>query len=462
MSLTAEEIRIKLGLDDKELDEGTRRALANLSKLGKESKATWYEHGEKPAKAFKKALHEITDQFPLLGGAARLALSPIGGTIALATTAALHFKKVLEDINERLDKIGESNAKPVGNVRAAMRAAARGNSADRERAREEDPGGDSISEMIRTATTSEQRQRVLTEILRRRAATERRVVGYNSDFRSRDRDRLSIAKADENIKSMTKDLADAEALMPAIEASEKSAGAAATDKPIGAGQLLLNPALAGLEIQASIARQAKLTADSQRAKIKSLTDNIQQESDTRDNLKEKLDESAKAHDKETQTLAKLEAARQELLDKIKVQNQAQALYNQQISILNKRQHDVMDAAYTPGLQEMAGYSGPGGALAREALAAREYAKRSLSLATPGELYALRQGAGAAFNSLRASLRSAHTGADRNRAFRSYGESINHLLTGRITPEHALEGILQEIKALNQKASADGLIVQGKD
>src|SRR5690348_14949405 len=98
MALTEEEIRLKLGLDSKEIDEGTRRALEKIVKFGKESEKAFYEHGEKPARAFHKALHQLTEQMPLLGGAARIALSPIGGTLALATTAAVSLHQALERV----------------------------------------------------------------------------------------------------------------------------------------------------------------------------------------------------------------------------------------------------------------------------------------------------------------------------------------------------------------------------
>src|SRR5690348_16921928 len=102
MPLTEEEIRLKLGLDSKEIDEGTRRALEKIVKFGKESEKAFYEHGEKPARAFHKALHQLTEQMPLLGRAASIALSPIGGVLAGATAAAAYFRDMLKDVNERL------------------------------------------------------------------------------------------------------------------------------------------------------------------------------------------------------------------------------------------------------------------------------------------------------------------------------------------------------------------------
>lgn len=460
MGLTAEEIKIKLGLDDRVLDEGTRQAFAKLAKMGKEAHAAWYEHGEKPARAYKKAIHEITSEFPLLGNAARIALSPIGGAMAVATTAAIYFKRELHDINELLGKIGKSNAEPIGNVKSARRATARQDAADAERAREEDPGGDSITELMRLAITPEQKQALLPEILRRRAASERKNTAYNSSagLAGRSASRFAANKAEENLKSLSKQLSEAEGQLPAAEEKEKKT----LDMQRRVG--FLGPGAVGAAGAAmeAVNPQAIETAQSLRAAIKNYKAAIEQESNTREDIKEKLDNEARAHEKEVHNLEKLDAARTELLNHIKDQNKLQAVYNQQMGYALKQQAEQKAANFTPGLQELAGYRGPYGAIARESLLARDAAKRSLGFASPEELQNLRMGASAAWNDLRGDIAGAKTPGDRNKAFRRYGERMDSMLTGHSTPEHHLEVIAEHIKELNEKAKGEGLIIRGPE
>lgn len=111
--MTEEEVRIKLGLDTRELDSGTRRALQNISGFGQEAHKSFL-HGDNAAKGFKKTIHELSDQVPLLGNALRLAISPVGGMFALAASGIAAATAALDKFNEKLDATGKFNAQGTG------------------------------------------------------------------------------------------------------------------------------------------------------------------------------------------------------------------------------------------------------------------------------------------------------------------------------------------------------------
>lgn len=112
MPLTEEEIRIKLGLDTQELDSGTRNALAKIASFGKESH-NHFLHADSAAKGFKKTMHELTEQAPVLGYALRAAISPVGAAFALAAAGIGYATKSLEEFNKKLDETAAKNARPI-------------------------------------------------------------------------------------------------------------------------------------------------------------------------------------------------------------------------------------------------------------------------------------------------------------------------------------------------------------
>ena len=75
--------------------------------------AAGFLHHSNGAKEFKKSLHELTDQVPVVGLAFKALLSPIGATLTGATMLFDYFKKQLADWNAELDKAEARNAKPI-------------------------------------------------------------------------------------------------------------------------------------------------------------------------------------------------------------------------------------------------------------------------------------------------------------------------------------------------------------
>ena len=464
--LTEEEIRLKLGLDTKEIDEGTRRALEKIVKFGKESEKAFYEHGERPARAFHKALHELSEQMPILGNAARIALSPIGGTLAIATAAAVHFKKALDELNESMDRISEVNRRGLGNIPAAILRAARGNARDRIRASiETDQLEDPLGERIRTARTAEERQKVLVDILQQRREAEAKVTGYNSNFARRDLLRTQIEKSGATISgaeeqlggltSLAESLREGRSLQKDIIDTLRSPKFAGLLSSIPGANLALAGYNFGADQKASLVTSLDAT-------IQNFKKQIEEESKKRTEMQNTLDDEQEKHQEDVRVLQKLTEARKGLLETMRQQTERQKAYDQQISVALRNQTEVRNAPFTPGLQELAGYQGPFARIAQEVLLARNAAKRQAGFANPGELGGLNAEIRGAQFDLGNELRGATTFQGRQAAFRKYGERLQGLLTGRISPEHNLEVIADHIKQLNESAKAEGLIVRGKD
>jgi hypothetical protein len=464
MGLTVEEIKIKLGLDSQELDEGTRKALSKIAGFGNEAHKSFL-HAESGGRAFHKVLHQLTEQSPLLGNAMRLALSPIGGMFAIITAAAVGLHQEIEKLNGVMDKFDKFTGGKIGNVMAAMRTAGRGNAADRRRGEKEtDEFSDPLSDLIHSAKTTTEKRSALGMVDSARTSTARDVLGYNSGQSSRDKARLIIAKADEQLKSLEAQRAEVSGIASSTE------GSAQTVKDAQQGGLW-EKASAGVKyaISGGGLMTERNLHESAVASQKALEEQIKRETETRDKLTDSLADEKEKHDEDVSKLKKLDAARQTLTEAIeesakheKEKASKQALYNNAIGAAMRNQSEAQNAPYTPGLQEMAGYRGPYGEIARQSLAARDAAKQSLSLATPEDLAKLRTGYNEAGNTLRTDLAGATTAQGRNKAFQRYDQSLQGLLGGRVTPEHNLEVIAEHIKQLNEKASGEGLKIQGTE
>jgi hypothetical protein len=382
--ISEEEIRLKLGLDTKEIDEGTRRALQKVVEFGKHSEKAFYEHGEKPARAFHKVLHQLTEQFPLLGGAARIALSPIGGTLAVAVTAAVAFNENLKKIHEMLDRIDKITSKPTGNIFAAMRTAVRGNAADRRRGEAEtEELEDSLGESIRTARTAAQRQALLLKVLAARRAAEGRVTEYNSNYSGRDASRLKISKGDESIKALEGQLEQVKAV------AEETRGTATTWERAKSGGLF-EKSMAGLEFGMTAGESVvgKKVNEIAEAAIPKLRAAIEKEAARRDALAKELDDEADAHKTDVDKLNKYTEAREKILEEERRQSALQSAYDRQLAVAGRHLREAKDAPFTPGLGELSGYSGPYAFIAREVLAGRDLAKRQAGFSNRGEFASL--------------------------------------------------------------------------
>lgn len=104
----AEEIAVKLNIDVTDAEK-MRRSLTDAGKEGHSS----FLHADSAAKGFRKTLHELSDQIPILGYGLRALISPIGAAFALAATGIGYATKALEDFNKKLDETGKLNAQPI-------------------------------------------------------------------------------------------------------------------------------------------------------------------------------------------------------------------------------------------------------------------------------------------------------------------------------------------------------------
>lgn len=116
-----DEIKIKLGVDHSQvkpdMDDYVRKVSSGVKEAEKGVKGT--------LKELKREIKEIAHETsPLLGVALKSALSPVAGTLALASVAAAGFSKILEEINTRLDGMRDRNGRAFGNAGAAASAVA--------------------------------------------------------------------------------------------------------------------------------------------------------------------------------------------------------------------------------------------------------------------------------------------------------------------------------------------------
>jgi len=112
--MTAEEISIKLNIDISDAEK-MRRA---LTETGKEAHKSFL-HGDSAAKGFKKTLHELSDQIPVLGYGLRALISPIGAAFAVAAAGIGYATEKLNEFNKKMDETAAKNAEPISSPKAS-------------------------------------------------------------------------------------------------------------------------------------------------------------------------------------------------------------------------------------------------------------------------------------------------------------------------------------------------------
>lgn len=453
--MTAEEIKIKLGLDSRELDEGTRKAIQQIANMGHESEKTFVKVGN-AGKSFKKVLQELSHEAPIAGLALKMAFSPMVGILTAITMGVVAIKNEIKELGEYATKLGNFTSKRIGNDAEAAKVAARANAKDKMRGQDEEAEIDDALEREIAAASPKQRQQILQRLTLEKLRTRRTISGYNDNQAARNTDRLDLEKA-------KRDLAASE---ESVQMNKETMAKYAEDHQLALDAT--NPNLTPSERTGFqmlfMARQAQNGGNTlQHAKtwknaeinLASAEANRQKQQEVVERLTNKLSDEADAHESQVKKYKKLESATDKLKESIEKGAEATALHAKLI----RDQTEKQNAPYTPGLNEMAQYGGPYGWVARESLAARSYAKMAMSFATPGEFASMNQEVIKAQGQFRNDMANASNGPARQQAFRRYDERMQQLLTGRITPEHSLEVIADQIKSLNDKAARGGMKVE---
>jgi hypothetical protein len=124
MATTIEEMNLKLGIDQSNVDPGLMSFTQKVN-AATEKAAAAFDKVEHSGRGFHKVLHSITEASPLLGGALQAALNPIGGTLMAATIAYAYFNKKIEEGNADLDRLGSLGKQKLGDVKEAAKDAAK-------------------------------------------------------------------------------------------------------------------------------------------------------------------------------------------------------------------------------------------------------------------------------------------------------------------------------------------------
>lgn len=106
--MNVEEILVKLGLDMSPFSRGMREAKAEA-----ESSSKKFEFLGMNMRELRKSANELGREFPLLGKAAMLAITPIGAAVGIAIAAFGYFKTQIDAMNASFDAMGERNAEAL-------------------------------------------------------------------------------------------------------------------------------------------------------------------------------------------------------------------------------------------------------------------------------------------------------------------------------------------------------------
>lgn len=118
MATILEEMRLKLGVDQSSVTPELNSFKDNVKNATDHAHVS-FMHAESSGRAFHKVLHGISEQSPVMGAALRLALSPVAGTLMAAGMAFAYVNRLIEEGNQRLDKMAEIGRMSFGNVKEA-------------------------------------------------------------------------------------------------------------------------------------------------------------------------------------------------------------------------------------------------------------------------------------------------------------------------------------------------------
>lgn len=110
-----EEIITRIGTDLTGVDSGLKSWKQKSEEASEGVQKSFIKAGS-ASKAFKNVLNDATAQFPILGAAAKLAISPIVGLLGIAGTAMVFLKEKIDSANESFKKFTEDASKPIGDI----------------------------------------------------------------------------------------------------------------------------------------------------------------------------------------------------------------------------------------------------------------------------------------------------------------------------------------------------------
>lgn len=116
-----EELSARIGLETGGLSAGLASARQQLGKFKDGVK----DVAKSARKDFKSAMGAISEESPAAGVAIKAFLNPIAGAFAGAVMIFRSVSAWLEKLNAQLDRMGADNAKPIGNMAVALKAAAK-------------------------------------------------------------------------------------------------------------------------------------------------------------------------------------------------------------------------------------------------------------------------------------------------------------------------------------------------
>src|SRR5215510_1416981 len=117
--MNTEEILLKLGLDGSSFARGIRTIKGQIQDF-QQTGHSGFVHVGNEARAFHRTLHQISEASPIMGGALRLALSPVSG-ILLGITAAFKFlMETISEANKEMREMEKAFAEPLTNAKKAV------------------------------------------------------------------------------------------------------------------------------------------------------------------------------------------------------------------------------------------------------------------------------------------------------------------------------------------------------
>ena len=209
-----EEIAAKMSMDTEPFSRAINKSKSSMAEFA-ESGKSGFVRAEEGGRQFHKLIEKITEQSPMMGNALKLAISPIAGTIALASAGMAYFQKQLASLNEVLDRFGSTNAKRIGDAKAVKDAVQSGmkkeqqSFTDFEESTAEDPAK-WLADTVRPGHET----RAIDLIDQARKKVGARLLDYDSGKGAKEREKrkTSLGKAKSEMEDLRAQLKEYEAL----------------------------------------------------------------------------------------------------------------------------------------------------------------------------------------------------------------------------------------------------------
>lgn len=463
--MTVEELLFKMNIDPSGLDKGLRQARVQLAGLKDETEKTFL-HAGSAARAFHKDIESLNEVVPGLGTALQFALDPVTGILTGIAIGFGYAKKKLEEYNAALDKTAERNAKPifgqdqVDKLKEKQRELVDDQKEWERQLTAGDPIKkltDSINEQITATGKLAQTAKVLPDLYKQYGQS---LKDANSAAEKHTKLQEGLAKGPANLAEAQKQL---EELQKKGEPQTISVGKVIGYGPSGA------PITSGIDEEASARATEAVRAKYQESiraattKVNDARKAIADHEEEERKVKKELDEYKKKASEAAIAIDQTAKEQRILTAQVK---KAQAAYDLQIGEVLQRQSEQRNAPYkASSLAELGQMNTPYGQIAREIGLARNASKFLGAQMTPEEFQAVNAQVIGLQGTARADLAAAGNDPHkRAAALTKYGQGLEDVLRARGQNPEArhLEGIEREIKNLNAKASAEGLVVRGSD